>query len=229
MPTAADPADRPANNADQAYEALRRMIVAGELASAERVTEAGVAEQLQMSRTPVREAIKRLTLQGFLKREPGKGLRVAGLSQDEMAQVFELRQMLETYAVRRAARMASDTEIAGLRALAEQISTLSHPRGGDGFAALSAANAEFHQAIIRAAHSPRLAALLSITLDIGLVHRTYRMYTEADLQRSANHHHEIVAAIAARNPDWAASTMSAHLHAAESVTRRPLPAPSATE
>jgi DNA-binding FadR family transcriptional regulator len=59
--------------------------------------------------------------------------------------------------------------------------------------------------------------MLGSAIDVGLVLRTYRMYSERELVRSSRHHQEIADAIAARAPDWAASVMTSHLHAARAV------------
>jgi DNA-binding GntR family transcriptional regulator len=76
---------------------------------------------------------------------------------------------------------------------------------------LTAANEEFHRTIVAAARSPRLTALMTTALDVSMVVRTYSMFSEKDLQRSLNHHEEIIQAIEARAPEWASSVMSAHL------------------
>lgn len=213
-------AEKPSNHAEQAYQALRGMIRTGDLAPFERITELRAAELLQLSRTPVREAIKRLTVEGFLLREPGKGLRVAGLSADEQSQIFELRLMLETYAVRRVAELASPEEIEALHQIALETARLAPPMTPEAVLAFGRANDDFHQSLMRFARSQRLISLMQTTLDLALVQRTIRAYRPEETQRSAQHHLEIVAAIRARNPEWAANVMAAHLQAAQSVAGR---------
>ena len=213
-------AEKPSNHADQAYQALRGMILRQELPPFERITELRAAEILQLSRTPVREAIKRLTVEGFLLREPGKGLRVAGLSDDEQTQIFELRLMLETYAVRRVAERATPEEVEALRALALETERLSPPKSDAEMEGLSKANDAFHQMLMQLAHSKRLSSLMRSTLDMALVQRTFRAYRPEEIRRSARHHLEIVEAVAAGNPDWAANVMAAHLQAAQAVAAR---------
>ncbi|MEM9048850.1 MAG: GntR family transcriptional regulator [Pseudomonadota bacterium] len=203
--------------AETAYRDLRRDILTGGLAAGTRLTEATLAEMLGISRTPVREALKRLVLEGFVEREAGQGARVAPLLADEIEQIFRIRVMLESYAAHRAARFATDQEIAALRKLADEMSACTPPSTDEDFRRLSIANEAFHKGVMRAARSQRLGAMLSIAVDVAIVLRTYRMYSERDLVRSAAHHHEIVDAIAARSPDWAQSVMSSHLLAAASV------------
>lgn len=205
--------------AELAYRSLRRDILSGRLAQGSRVTEAHHAEALGISRTPVREAIKRLALEGFVERESGFGARVATFPADELEQIFQIRLMLESYAARRAARFATEEEIAELRRLAEVMSACALPMREEDGRRWSAANEAFHKGIMHAARSSRLATMLSFAVDIAIVMRTFRVYSDRDLARSAAHHHEIVDAIAARAPDWAASVMSSHLLAAAAAIR----------
>jgi DNA-binding GntR family transcriptional regulator len=211
--------DRPANAAEGAYLAIRDDILSGALQPDERLTEVTLAERLGISRTPVREAVKRLLFEGFLTRAPGEGLRVTGLNPDEVQQIFRIRTMLEGYGARRAAELATPDQIAELQRLAQVISDLTPACDEATEETISRANADFHRIIMQAAQSPRLSAVLSLAVNLGLVLRTYRMFTEGELIRQARHHHEIVQAIAARDPDWADAAMSAHILAAASVTR----------
>lgn len=212
-------ADRPVNAAAHAYEVLRDDILSGRIAADARLTEVTVAERLGMSRTPVREAVKQLILEGFLTRERGQGLRVTTLDADEVQQIFRIRLMLESYAARRAAVHATPEEVAMLQRLAEEMTARTPPRSEADYAAISEANAAFHRQVMLSARSPRLGAMLSLAVNLGLVLRTYRMYSERDMIRQSRHHHDIAEAIAAREPDWAEAAMAAHVEAAAAVAR----------
>jgi DNA-binding GntR family transcriptional regulator len=207
--------------AEQAYARLRERVIGGVLPAGTRLTESMLAEDMGFSRTPVREAIRRLIMEGFLRRIPGAGLRVVGFSADEVEQIFEIRLMLECYAARRAALHASDEDIAELHRLAAYMAELTPPASEQAARSLSEANARFHRRIVEAAAAPRLAVMLTGAVDAALVMRTYRMYSARDLIRSSQHHRELAEAIAARAPDWAASVMAAHLEAAATVAIRP--------
>jgi DNA-binding GntR family transcriptional regulator len=200
--------------AEQVYQALYQRIIAGELPAHSKVTEVGVAEELQLSRTPVREAIKRLMHEGFLTRIPGEGVRVAGFDAGEIEEIFRLRLMLECYAAERAARFASPAQIAELQHVAAEMLAIVPPRDDDAMTRISELNARFHSLVIEAACAPRLAATLSSVTNLWLVLRTYRLYSSDDIQRSARHHQEIATAIASGAGEWAASVMAAHLNAA---------------
>jgi len=212
--------DRPVSAADAAYLAIRTDILESVLQADERVTEAGLADRLGISRTPVREAVKRLLIEGFLRRAPGEGLRVTGLNPDEVQQIFRIRTMLEGYGARRAAEHATPADCAELTRLANVMSAHTPPASRADYDAISAANAAFHGRIMAAAQSPRLAAMLSLAVNLGLVLRTYQMYSAHDMIRQSRHHHDIAEAISARDPDWAEAAMIAHVMAAASVARR---------
>jgi DNA-binding GntR family transcriptional regulator len=215
-----DPGARPGNVADQAYLALRADILSGAIDADARLTEMTIAERLGISRTPVREAVRRLIIEGFLTRERRAGLRVTTLDPDEVRQIFHIRLMLEGYAARRAAELATPAEVAELTRLAEVMSAHTPPRSEADFTTVSNANTAFHRLVMQAARSPRVAAMVSLAVNLGLVLRTYRMYSERDLIRQSRHHHDIAEAIAAREPDWAEAAMAAHVQAAAAVARR---------
>jgi DNA-binding GntR family transcriptional regulator len=215
-----DPSVRPGTVAEQAYLALCTEILAGRMGPDARLTEMTIAERLGISRTPVREAVRRLIIEGFLTRDRREGLRVTTLNPDEVQQIFNIRLMLEGYAARRAAEFVTPGEAAELTRLAEVMAAHSPPRSDADFITLSQANTAFHRLVLQAARSPRVAALVSLAVNLGLVLRTYRMYSERDLIRQSRHHHDIAEAIAAREPDWAEAAMAAHLQAAAAVARR---------
>lgn len=200
--------------AESAYEVLRARILSGELAPGERLVEQTLAQDLGLSRTPVREAIRRLVHEGFVEKGQGYSTRVADFHEEELVQLFEIRRRLECYAAGRAAKMATADEITRLRTLSDQMAHHTPPKTQEDYNIISAANAEFHRIIYEAARSPRLTALIASAVDVGVVARTYYRYSEADLQRSAHHHNEIVDAIAAQAPEWAESVMSSHVLAA---------------
>lgn len=205
---------------EQAYRSIRAQIVSGELAEGERLTEKRLSDDLGLSRTPVREAISRLILEGFVERHSGYDTRVARFPEDEIEQIFQLRRLLETYSARRAAKLATADDVARLREILETMRAHTPPRSEADYRILTEANEEFHRVIVAAARAPRLTALMRLAFDVGMVVRTYRSYTDADLVRSLHHHAELIDAIEARAPEWAESLMSAHLLSGESrVTR----------
>jgi DNA-binding GntR family transcriptional regulator len=204
------------NATEQAYQIIRNNILTGKLEEGERLTETRLSDDLGLSRTPIREAIGRLVLEGFIERQSGYTTRVAHFPEDEAEQIYEIRRLMECYSVERAARLATDEDIAELRRIHAAMKADTPPKDEAASQRLTAANEAFHRAIVAAARSPRLTALMTTALDVSMVVRTYSMFSEKDLIRSLNHHAEIIDAIEARAPKWAASVMSAHLLAGAS-------------
>ena len=197
-----------------ALEALRHAIASGEFSGGQRLTEQMLSERLGISRTPIRDALRRLEIEGLITASGGRGFRVAEWNADEVDQVFTIRALLESYAIQRAARLATPDQIEELSRLSDIMIAATPPRSDADFKILSDSNERFHKLIIEAAQSERLARLISLTIDMALVFRTYKMYSETDLRRSSLHHREMVEALRARAPEWAASVMRSHLLAA---------------
>lgn len=210
--------------AEQAYRSIRAAIVSGDLLEGERLVEERLSADLGLSRTPVRDAIRRLTLEGFIERHEGYSTRVATFPVDEMEQTFHIRQFLESYAAERAARLATPEDIAAIRKLSDEISALTPPKSAEDYQRISAANEAFHRKIVEVSRSPRLTAHMTMAFDIGMVDRTYRRYSEEELVRSAKHHREITDAIEAHAPEWARAAMQTHVRAAEVAAARSLEA-----
>jgi DNA-binding GntR family transcriptional regulator len=206
--------------ADRAYEALRGGILAGRYGFGERLGEIEVAEELGLSRTPVREALRRLGSEGLVDVLPNRGARVRTWTAQDLEETYELRAVLEGLGARRAALRQDDATLAELDVLAGEMvrvdPSLGHRPPGD-FADLAALNARFHALIITASGSAQLGATLAGRVQLPLVMRTYRRYTPAALARSHAHHREIVDALRARDGTWAESVMRSHVLAARAV------------
>jgi DNA-binding GntR family transcriptional regulator len=199
------------NATEQAYHIIRNNILTGKLEEGERLTETRLSHDLSLSRTPIREAIGRLVIEGFIERQSGYTTRVAYFPEDEAEQVYDIRRLVECYSVQRAARLATEEDIAALRRIHATMKADMPPKDEAAYQRLATANEKFHRTIVAAARSPRLTALMATALDVSMVVRTYSMFSEKDLRRSLNHHEEIIEAIEACAPEWASSVMSAHL------------------
>jgi DNA-binding GntR family transcriptional regulator len=205
---------------DKAYKTVKGGIIAGRYPAGARITEQEVAATSGVSRTPVREALRRLQSEGLVDFTPNFGAVVTIWTEADSDEVFELRAMLEAYGAKRAARLASDQQLAGLRKLAEAQLRESTERRPGYLDRIGEINSRFHHALHDAAASPRLKRALSSLIEAPLVMKTFHMYTPDDLTRSAQHHLELCSALESRDPDWAASVMSSHIHAARGALRR---------
>jgi DNA-binding GntR family transcriptional regulator len=205
---------------EKAYMTVRDGIISGRYPAGARVTEQDIAAASGVSRTPVREALRRLQAEGLVDFTPNLGAVVTIWTDADADEVFELRAMLESYGARRAARHATDGQLANLRALAEAQYRESVGRKDGYLDRISELNNRFHHAMQDAAGSPRLSRALSSLIEAPLVMKTFHIYTAEDLQRSAQHHLELCSALESKDPDWAASVMSSHVHAARGALRR---------
>lgn len=201
----------------RAYRELRQAILERRLPADRKVTEVGLAEELGISRTPIREAIKRLLLEGLLERRKGQGLWCVVPDADEVREIFELRLRLESYAAAKAAERATPAQVEALTTSARRMNELAQIAEDSEalIASIDRENARFHSLIAEATQSQRLMHLIRATVDVALVTRTFRRFTPDQRRRSAQHHLEIAAAISSRKPHWAERMMQVHILSAE--------------
>jgi DNA-binding GntR family transcriptional regulator len=205
---------------DRAYDIVRSGIIAGRYAPESRLTEQEVAEAAGVSRTPAREALRRLHSEGLVRFTPNQGAVVASWSDADADEIFDLRRLLESHGAARAAEYATPDDIAELKACAEAQIQEARARAPGHLERIAELNSRFHRRLREAAASPRLAHALTTLLDATLVLRTFNDYTPENLVRSAAHHLELVRAIEARDAEWASSVMRAHILAAKRTLRR---------
>jgi DNA-binding GntR family transcriptional regulator len=200
------------NATERAYTAIRQKIMDGGFPPGAPLREEMLANELGVSRTPVRDALRRLLADGLVESTRNQGTFVNEITEDDLHEVYHLRAMLEGYAARRAASRITPEELAELRRLADEMEALS---GADEhrIARFSTLNREFHVTIVRAARSRRLEGMLGWVLQVPLVLlKQYRMQEWVNIARSNRQHREIIEALSARNAEWAGQLISAHLH-----------------
>ena len=205
---------------DRAVETLRGRILAGQFAGGERLGEVELAVALGMSRTPVRQALLRLSAEGLVEVTPNRGAHVVARSDNELEYVFELRARLEGLAARKAATRATEEQLDLLDEIARQIGEHAVRRDMDRITEL---NTRFHATLIDIADSATLATSVSGLVHASVMARTQSSFDDAALQRSVNHHLEIVAALRANDADWAESVMRSHLLSARASLLGPRP------
>jgi DNA-binding GntR family transcriptional regulator len=209
--TSPDPESRHA--ADHAYRRIRDQILSGERSSGEWLREGELAESTGVSRTPVREALRRLTAEGLVRYERHRGVQVQSWDVRDLDEIFSLRSVLEPWGCRLAA-LGGSVDTGALEDLACRMDELApggRPSDVDGLTEL---NNAFHRAVLAGADNGRLSGVIASIIQLPLVWRTFSHYTPEALRRSLAHHHELVAALVARDPDWAESVMRSHVRAA---------------
>lgn len=199
--------------ADAAYRHIRAAIISGDLPAGETLQEARLAEMIGVSRTPVREALSRLSNEGLVVLERYRRGRVASFSEADVAEIFRLRAKLEGHGARRAARRITAEQIAHLEAVeAEMEEHFDRVGWHRHLARFDELNNEFHATIAAAADSPRLERILASSLELpASIFNVYSEPVDERTRRTHRQHHEILSALRARNPDWAEAAMSAHL------------------
>jgi DNA-binding GntR family transcriptional regulator len=197
------------SSASEAYDLLLTAIESGGLRPGTRLREAELADRFDLSRTPVREALKRLEAQGLVAHEPHHGAVVATLDYGQMIELYFIREILEGTAARLAAIHATATEIDVLREMIERDRTLvDDPR------ALARTNRLFHQQVRNSARNRFLAqALETLRLSLALLAGT-TLGAPGRGTESVDEHAAIVARIAARDPEGADAVARTHIQAA---------------
>lgn len=218
----------PPSAEERAYQYLRREILDGTYPPGERLREEALAQQVGVSRTPVRGALQRLATEGLVEFRRYTGAVVRVLPADEIEQVFQFRIVVESLAAELAAGRAGPGALAELRGLCERMERLAEREIPD-LREIARLNKEFHLALLAAAGNVFVKRVAENLGDLNFMIRSYSHFSRVQLQRSMGHHRELVQAIEARNPQWARSVMTAHIEAGRSASRawiaKELPAP----
>jgi len=196
--------------ADSVYQTLRAAIREGAVGEAEPLREGRLAARLAVSRTPVREALQRLTREGLIGHANGKGVAVPALDGRDLEEVYAIRLALEPAAAALAARGASDGELAALAAVLELAETAreSDPRR------LAALSARFGDLVGEASRNRRLAALIRQHRDAILRVEGTTLGHPGRAEKAVAEQRALLAALRARDADAAARAAREHLEEA---------------
>jgi len=199
----------PPVRAQLAYERLVEAIQAGQLTAGSRVREADVAEWLQISRTPVREAMRKLEAEGILSHMPHVGVVVTEIDSEMVTELYAMREVLEGSAAGLAARHASDAEIHMLQQIVKgEKALLNDPDS------LMRHNREFHDIIYRSAHNRYLLKSLNALHDALVLLGKTTLSSRPRAETSHAEHQAIVKAIIARDQPLAEKLMRTHIRGA---------------
>ena len=182
------------SSSEEAYERIRRAILDGTLRPGDRIIEQRIAKVLEVSRTPVREALLKLERENLVARS-GRGMAVRTFSAGEVCDIYDLRALLESYAARRAAARITRGEIGEMRRVQEQLLQATEAPKEDEFAwqrDLARLNQHFHNLVIRAARSEPLARVISGVGQTPLIYKAYLWYGDDELRRSAAGHDRLI-------------------------------------
>lgn len=198
--------------------------MAGDLNPGEAIREEKIADQLNLSRTPVREALRQLAAEGHIDISHNRGATVVS---EDIDQLFELRILLEGYAAGVAAERITLEELDRLRAVQQRFDDVLHDvsieRGE-----LAKLNLAFHGAIRAACRNARLEAFIRSLTSVSLAHATFGSYTVEQLDRSRSQHWQLIEALERHDRPLAEMAMRVHISGARyavahdvKVTRSP--------
>jgi DNA-binding GntR family transcriptional regulator len=199
--------------ADRAYVAIRDLIVSLELSPGALVDERQLVESLGIGRTPVREALRRLSQEQLVEVFPRRGMFVTGVDVRDLARISEVRAALEPEAARLAAERATDEERDELAALSDQIK-----RGAN----LMGLDERIHRAIYAAAHNHLLEKTLGEYYVLALRIWMIALGHAEDLEDAVDAHRDLIQAIVVADCKRAADLMRAHVENFEQAMRKVL-------
>ncbi len=198
---------RPHSVREAAYAHLRGSILAGSLPPGARISEPGLAEQLGVSRTPVREALQRLSQEGLVELLPGKGARVRTLSANEVREVYDVRALLEAEAAALAAQNASAAELNALKKRLDLLNNLP----ADDYVRQMQVDFDFHTALVEAAHNRTLARIYADLRSSLTLIRSFQR-TLSQHPKTRQQHQAIIKALLAHDPQKAAQAAREHVY-----------------
>ncbi|MGE3803896.1 MAG: GntR family transcriptional regulator [Gemmataceae bacterium] len=205
---------------NQAYEQLQRQILSGALPPGSQVSELSLAKQMGLSRTPVREAVRRLVHEGLLEQRPRAGTVVRTFGAQDIIELYELRQALECFAVEQAAARISTDDLDALGRLCEQIRRQvdelkkSKKRAVDaaGLKRLLAADLAFHMILVRAAGNRRILDMVADSRVLTRIFSTPRQEHNLDVLRDTyRFHSDIHHALERRDGQAARQLLAEHI------------------
>lgn len=199
------------------YRRVLAQIRSGELRPGDRLTELDLARRLQLSRTPVREAIRQLEADGLVTHVPRVGATVRTLDYSEVMELYEMRTVLEATAARMATRAASDIEISEL----EEINADLAAAIGDAQHAYEL-NRLFHETLAKAAKNRFLIKSMEALQKALLILGTSTLADESRAKAAVSEHQAVLDAMRARQGETAEACMRTHLEASQRARLRQL-------
>lgn len=195
--------------ADQIFEQLEKDILSGRYARGEILSEVSLAKQLGVSRTPVREAIRRLEQENILQ-ETGRGLLVVGISQEDMMDMYEIRLQIEGLAARRAAARITDAELSAMRETLDLQRFYVEKGAESNSDQIKNLDSQFHEQLYQSSGSKAFCdTLLSLHKKITKFRRA-SVSKRSRAMQSIEEHETIYEALAKHDPEAAANAVREH-------------------
>jgi GntR family transcriptional regulator, rspAB operon transcriptional repressor len=199
---------RAGGNVEAVHQQVRRLILRGELLPGQAISQIALARLCGVSRTPLREALRMLQREGLITSEPNRQVTVAPFSLPDLEQIYAMRVVLESAAVRCAVTKMTPEDVADLQG---HIARMDHFAASSDYERWEVPHLAFHHALVVKA-GPRFALTLAELSDHGERYRRY--YTEhasRSWERGAREHRAILAAVKLADPEASAHNLVAHL------------------
>lgn len=202
---------------DVVFETLRDAIITQVLKPGERLMEIQLADEMGVSRTPVREAIRKLELEGLVVMVPRKGAYVAGVSMKDIHEVYEVRSALEMLAVTLAAERITEEELDALERQVLRESEEEDKEESSDLSNIVYIDSSFHDIIYQAAHNQRLVQFVNILQEQLQRFRAASLSRPGRSKTALEEHKKIVEALSERNGELAAQLAREHIENAENA------------
>ena len=193
---------------DEVAAQLRERIFSGELTPGMFLDEIQLAEQMKISRTPLREALKVLTAEGLVRHEPRRGCFVNEVTEQDLDEIFPVIALLEGRCAFEAAQHATDADLAALEDLHDKLSRHAKAKRINEY---YATNFAIHEAIIALAGNRWLAGVIGDLRKIVKLARLQQLHAPGRLDQSLAEHLAVFAALKARDAEGAEAAMRTHL------------------
>lgn len=202
---------------EEVFTMLRQAILTGKLQPGDRLVERELAEQLGVSRTPVREALRKLELENLVTHIPRKGVVVSEISKKDVIEIFDIRASLEGLASSLAAEKATKEDLQGLCELLEQMDAAENERDNE---ELSELHDHFHKQLFAIADSPRLIQMINSLSDY--ISRFTKAGYSIPGRRSAaqQEHKDLLECLEAKDPERAKTIAEKHIMNSKAVVLR---------
>jgi len=201
------------------FENLKRAIIRGEVTPGDRLVESRIAEALDISRTPVREAIHKLEREGLLRRLPRGGFTVMNLTRQDIEETFGIRSVLESYAARLAAINHKEEE---LRPLERKIQEFQRCLDEGKRDRLTGINTDFHNLLYALSRSPKLIKMINDLRDQIYRYRTIILKVKNMAEVSNEDHRKMLDAIRRRDLEGVERLVKEHVLRGQQVVLREL-------
>lgn len=198
----------PRSAADEAADIIRGAIIDGRLTPGQELREQDLAQQLGISRTPVREALLALQADGLIETTRSRVARVRVANADQLMDMYELRAVIEGYTARRAADRITPAQV---ETLWNSCDNFAAQRGAEDVIPLVKENLRFHAIVHDASQSARAPGLVRGLLELPLLYRAYAWYTPERCLLSEEHHRGITLALERADRKGAEALMIEHI------------------